>query len=196
MALALYSMPEPFEQWATWGAVPVAALNGKIERLGINFGAPGDRKTRDGTLWLDYPNVGGPSPEIQVRTEPEKPEFYYHHSIWMNGGHGWPWVAASGAKALRSATISGLKPGIYTVRLTFASPDDAKHIFDISIQDKPALTKLALPAKLIATTHTMPNIQIADGTLTVKLTAREGETVLNGLELICDGLTKGDLPER
>lgn len=195
MALALYSMPETFEQWATWGAVPAASLNGKIERLGINFGAPGDRKTRDGTLWLDYPNVGGPSPEIQVRTEPEQPEFYYHHSIWMKGGQGWPWVAASGAKALRSATISGLKPGIYTVRLTFASPDDAKHIFDISIQDKPALTKLALPAKLIATTHTMPNIQIADGTLTVKLTAREGETVLNGLELILDGLTKGDLPE-
>ncbi len=196
MALALYSMPEPFEQWATWGAVPVAALNGKIERLGINFGAPGDRKTRDGTLWLDYPNVGGPSPEIQVRTEPEKPEFYYHHSIWMNGGHGWPWVAASGAKALRSATISGLKPGTYTVRLTFASPDDAKHVFDIAIQDRPALAKLALPAKFIATTRTLPNIQIADGILTVKLTAREGETVLNGLELIRDGLTKGDLPER
>ena len=36
---------------------------------GINFGAPGDRKTDDGTLWLDWPSVGGPSPEISVRTE-------------------------------------------------------------------------------------------------------------------------------
>jgi hypothetical protein len=194
MALALYSMPETFEQWATWGAVPAASLNGKIERLGINFGAPGDRKTRDGTLWLDYPSVGGPSPEIQVRTEPEKPEFYYHHSIWMNGGQGWPWVAASGVKALRSATISGLKSGNYTIRITLSSPDDAKHVFDIAIQDKPVLTKLALSAKQIITTQTIPNIQVIDGTLNVKLTAIEGETVLNGLEIIRDGLKISDLP--
>jgi hypothetical protein len=195
MALALYSMPESFEQWATWGAVPAESLNGKIERLGINFGAPGDRKTRDGTLWLDYPSVGGPSPEIQVRTEPEKPEFYYHHSLWMNGGQGWPWVAASGVKGLRSATISGLKPGTYTVRLTFASPDDARHVFDIALQDKPALTKLSLPAKLIATTQTIPNIQVTDGTLTIKLTALEGETILSGIEIIREGLKLGDVPE-
>jgi len=193
MALALYTMPETFEQWATWGAVPAASLNGKIERLGINFGAPGDRKTRDGTLWLDYPSVGGPSPEIQVRTEPEKPEFYYHHSIWMNGGQGWPWVAASGVKALRSATISGIKSGTYTVRLTFASPDDARHVFDIALQDKPALTKLALPAKLIATTQTIPNIQVTDGTLTVRLNALEGETLLSGIEIIREGLKIGDV---
>jgi hypothetical protein len=195
MALALSSMPESFEQWATWGAVPAESLNGKIERLGINFGAPGDRKTRDGTLWLDYPSVGGPSPEIQVRTEPEKPEFYYHHSLWMNGGQGWPWVAASGVKGLRSATISGLKPGTYTVRLTFASPDDARHVFDIALQDKPALTKLSLPAKLIATTQTIPNIQVTDGTLTIKLTALEGETILSGIEIIREGLKLGDVPE-
>jgi hypothetical protein len=170
-------------------------LNGKIERLGINFGAPGDRKTRDGTLWLDYPSVGGPSPEIQVRTEPEKPEFYYHHSIWMKGGQGWPWVAASGVKALRAATISGLKSGTYTVRLTFASPNEDKHIFDIAIQDKPTLTKLALPAKLIATTQTIPNIQVTDGTLTLKLTAIEGETLLSGIEIIREGLKLGDVPD-
>jgi hypothetical protein len=192
MALALYSMPETFEQWATWGPVPAASLNGKIERLGINFGAPGDRKTRDGTLWLDYPNVGGPSPEIQVRTEPEKPEFYYQHSLWMKGGEGWPWVAASGVKALRSTNMSGLKPGTYSVRLTFASPDDTRHVFDIAIQDQPVLTKLALPAKMIATTQSIPNIQVTDGTLTVKLTPIEGETLLSGIEIIREGLKAGD----
>lgn len=195
MALALYSMPETFEQWATWGAVPADSLDGKIERLGINFGAPGDRKTRDGTLWLDYPNVGGPSPEIRVRTEPEKPEFYYHHSIWMKGGQGWPWVAASGVKALRSATISGLKPGVYTLRLIFAAPDDAKHVFDITIQNTPALTKLNLPTNRIAMTQSIPNIQVTDGTLTIKLNAIEGETLLSGVEIIREGLKIGDVPE-
>ncbi|MCX6857703.1 MAG: PQQ-binding-like beta-propeller repeat protein [Verrucomicrobia bacterium] len=195
MALALYSMPERFEQWATWGAVPAASLNGKIERLGINFGAPGDRKTRDGTLWLDFPSVGGPSPEIQVRTEPEKPEFYYQHSLWMKGGQGWPWVAASGVKGLRAVTISGLKSGTYTVRLTFASPDDAKHVFEIALQDQPALTKIEVPAKQVAMTQTLTDIQVTDGTLTVKFTTLEGETLLSGLEIIREGLKIGDLPE-
>ena len=194
MALALFSLPETFEQWATWGAVPADSLNGKIERLGINFGAPGDRKTRDGTLWLDYPNVGGPSPEIQVRIEPAKPEFFYHHSIWMKGGQGWPWVAASGVRDLRSATISGLKNGAYAVRLTFAAPDAAKHTFDVTLQDKPVLTKLAIPAEMVAQTKTAPNIQVTDGTLTVNLNAIEGETILSGIEIIRDGLKVGDLP--
>ena len=194
MALALYSMPESFEQWATWGAVPAESLNGKIERIGINFGAPGDRKTRDGTLWLDYPNVGGPSPEIQVQTEPEKPEFFYNHSLWMKGGQGWPWVAASGVKALRSATISGLKSGTYTVRLTFASPDKAAHVFGVAIQNASAITKLEMPTELTARTETISDIQVTNGTLTVQLNAIDGETLLSGIELIREGLKIGDVP--
>ncbi|WP_146855459.1 PQQ-binding-like beta-propeller repeat protein [Brevifollis gellanilyticus] len=195
MALALFSLPENFEQWATWGAVPAASITGKIERIGINFGAPGDRKTRDGTLWLDYPNIGGPSPEIQVTTEPAKPEFYYHHSVWIEGGQGWPWVAASGVKGLRSATLSGLKPGTYTVRLTFASPDSARHTFDLTLQDKPSITQLTLPNRMIAMTKTVPAVQVTDGTLTVKLNSVEGETLLSGIELVRDGLKLGNLPE-
>ena len=177
------------------GAQPQKGLHGKIERIGMNFGAPGDRKTRDGTLWLDYPNVGGPSPEIQVRTEPEKPEFYYQHSIWMKSGQGWPWVAASGVKGLRSATISGLKNGSYTVRLTFAAPNAAKHAFDVTLQDKPVLTKLTLPTEMTAQTETCSNIQITDGTLTVKLNTIEGETLLGGIEIIREGLKLGEMPK-
>ena len=45
-------MPESHEQWAAWGEDPIKA--GSIERIGLNFGAPGDRKTRNGTLWLEY----------------------------------------------------------------------------------------------------------------------------------------------
>ncbi|MCZ6792499.1 MAG: malectin domain-containing carbohydrate-binding protein, partial [Planctomycetota bacterium] len=37
-----------------------------VRRVGINFGAPGDRRDADGTLWLDYPSVGGESPDIPV----------------------------------------------------------------------------------------------------------------------------------
>ena len=51
-ALSLVAMPETHEQWASWGDCPIEV--GSIQRIGLNFGAPGDRMTRDGTLWLDY----------------------------------------------------------------------------------------------------------------------------------------------
>ena len=183
MGLALYSMPEDFEQWATWGAVPKAAIHGKIQRIGINLGAPGDRKTRDGTLWLDFPSVGGPSPEIDFVTEPAKPEYFYQHSLWMKKGTGWPWVAASGAKGLRSAKLSGLQNGRYTVKLVFSSPDSAKHRFDVSVQGNVALTNYQ-PSQMAAQTETVSNVVVTDGGLTLSLMSQEGETLLCGIEVI------------
>ncbi len=35
-------------------------------RLGINLNAPGDRTSSDNILWLEYPNVGGTSPGIEI----------------------------------------------------------------------------------------------------------------------------------
>ena len=32
----------------------------------MNFGAPGDRRSPDGTLWLEYPSVGGKSPDVPI----------------------------------------------------------------------------------------------------------------------------------
>jgi len=183
MGLALYSMSEDFEQWATWGAVPKAAIHGKIQRIGINLGAPGDRKTRDGTLWLDFPSVGGPSPEIDFVTEPAKLEYFFQHSLWMKKGTGWPWVAASGVKGLRSAKLSGLQNGRYTVKLVFSSPDSSKHRFDVTMQGKIALTHLQ-PAELTAQTETLSHIEVTDGMLTFFLTPSEGETLLSGIEVI------------
>ena len=112
-------MPDQYEQWTVWGATKPT---GTIQRIGINLGAPGDRVTNKGTLWLDYPVVGGPSPEIDVTMEPQRPESWYHHSMWMKGGKGWSWVAASGVKGLDKISINNLKPTTYTLRLYFNEP--------------------------------------------------------------------------
>ena len=72
MAMALVSMPQTYEQWTSWGTMPPGKLNGKGRRVGRNFGAPGDRVTESGTLWLDFPSVGGPSPVLPVNVLPEK----------------------------------------------------------------------------------------------------------------------------
>lgn len=182
MALALVSMPETFEQWMAWGRVSAEQLQGKIERVGINFGAPGDRKTEDGTLWLDYPNVGGPSPELRISTEPADPEFFYRHSIWMEAGMGWPWVAASGVRGLRSLTVEGFKPGIYEVHLTFAASTDADvRSFEVALNGQASETIL-LEEPLRPVTKSFTQVEL-DETGVLRLTLSKG-SILCGIEAI------------
>ena len=61
-SLALVPMPDV----ETWTFNPIPSSGQRVRRLGINFGAPGDRKADDGTLWLDFPSVGGPSPDVPL----------------------------------------------------------------------------------------------------------------------------------
>jgi len=122
-----------------------------IRRMGLNLGAPGDRVAPDGTLWLEYPYVGGPTPNIPIRmTPPLDPDedpakapgrFVKHPSRIKGGGLGW--VAASGMKGLTRLTVPlalpvmtverpdgvpEVRPRVlsdraYTVRLHFCEPD-------------------------------------------------------------------------
>ena len=75
----------PLVLLASWGEIPAEKLNGKIQRIGINFGAPADRKTESGTLWLGYPHIGGPSPSINIETVPAQPHTYSHHPVRLQG---------------------------------------------------------------------------------------------------------------
>lgn len=101
-SMALVAMPPEFEQWSAWGDVAVEA---PVRRLGINLGAPGDRVAENGTLWLDWPSVGGPSPTVPVQVSPEDAEPFYRHAMWIDGGQGWPWVSGSGIKGLKRLRI-------------------------------------------------------------------------------------------
>ena len=108
---ALISMPQTFEQWTAWGQGTARP----IVRIGINLGAPGDRMTHGGTLFLDYPSVGGPSPMVKVTTQPATPDYFYHHSLFIQAGKGWPWLCASGAQGIESLRLGELKSGSFTV---------------------------------------------------------------------------------
>jgi outer membrane protein assembly factor BamB len=105
-SLALIHMPEA-EMWTYFGSMPVREA---IRRVGVNFGAPGDRKSLEGTLWLEYPSVGGVSPVVPVRLGGTTLQYFRRHSSRVEGEL--PWVAASGVKGLSSLTIArGLDPG-------------------------------------------------------------------------------------
>lgn len=202
MALSLVSLPPTFEQWAAWGSVAASNLAGKIERIGLNFGAPGDRRTDDGTLWLAYPAVGGPSPKVDVRTEPAAPEYFYRHSVWIEGGEGWPWVGASGVKGMQRVTVAGLKPGSYTVRLVFTEPDAKAKLggrkFAVRLQNQTVTESLDVLAEaggpMRVVTKQFSKVSVTDGALSVHLDAQSGATLLNGLEIIRAGLPLDPLP--
>ena len=74
-----------------------------VKQVGINFGAPGNRYTENGTLWLEFPSVGGPSPDIPVRVKGTNPQSYRHHHLLIEGKDNW--ITASGCMGLEEIAI-------------------------------------------------------------------------------------------
>ena len=141
-SLGLIYMPEN-EMW-TFNNLDVDAA---IKRIGINFGAMGDRKDKDGTLWLDYPSVGGPSPVLPVTLVPAAPEYFCNHSSSIKQGR-LKWVSSSGVKGVESVMVNidkrAAEAGLYTVKLYFAEPENKKEgerVFDVSLQGSNVLEK-------------------------------------------------------
>ena len=167
-SLALIHMPN-VEMW-TFSTLGSAAMDGEfVKQAGINFGAPGDRRAENGTLWLDFPSVGGDSPEISVITEGTDARYFRHHSARF-GGEGLTWVAASGiedieklivtpvmrktAKVVESESSvvdeSSIRTNVepetryYTVRLHFSEPEklgSGDRLFHVSLQGKRVLER-------------------------------------------------------
>ncbi|MDB4397298.1 malectin, partial [Akkermansiaceae bacterium] len=192
MAVALVGMPPEFEQWASWGELPLEKTRGKIQVIGINLGAPGDRVTEDGTMWLDQPEVGGPSPEIDFVTVPPLAELekFYHHSLFHEGGKSWPWVAGSGVKGLHSAILGGLMPGSYDVRLVFCEPDGSEKlpVFSVVVNGDQIIDELNVVEKAGGVRRgyvlEATSVRIGDeGNLRIDLGPKTGKTVLSGINL-------------
>jgi hypothetical protein len=167
-SLALVHLPEA-EMWTFSGRKIFDDVAGMPPRVGLNLGAPGDRRDDAGTLWLEYPSVGGPSPKLEVDVSPKSAEWFSRHAsqfgfgagsdgleirptgivppIAVSANDGAPaWVAASGVKGVESLTwrLPGdAKAGkSYTVRLHFAEPDGVapgERVFDVALQSRPVL---------------------------------------------------------
>ena len=190
-ALGLVHMPD-VECWAT---SPGAWDGARVKRVGINLGAPGDRRTETGSLWLDYPSVGGESPDLPVTAAPAGTRWFYRHSARMRGG-ALPWVAASGAEGLGRITITLGKAGApgaasYTVRLCFAEHDDlapGDRVFGVALQGKRVLEQFDIvreAGREIGLVREFRHISARD-TLTVDLVPVAGETTLCGIEAVLE----------
>jgi outer membrane protein assembly factor BamB len=186
-AMSLVAMPQSHEQWSSWGESKIEPH--RIQRIGINFGAPGDRMTRDGTLWLDYPSVGGPSPDVNIEATTST-HYHYRHSVWMQSAEAWPWVSASMAEGLERFVIKDLKPGEYLVRLYFAEPEalGPKHrLQDIKLQGRIVVHDFDVADEadgvMRGTVKEFSSIEVKND-LTLELSAANGKTIISGIELI------------
>ncbi|MFT5526270.1 MAG: outer membrane protein assembly factor BamB [Pirellulaceae bacterium] len=192
-SLALVNVPEA-NMW-TYGAYQ--KREGRVERLGINFGAEGDRKAASGTMWLDYPNVGGTSPELTLQIGTSKPKSFRLHSAQIKGD-GLKWVAASGLQGVRSVKIplfSGTAPAEigrqqYRVRLYFAEPNNiavGENVFDVLVDGQSTLSNFDIVsaaggAKSMIVKDVV--VETDSGVLTITFEPKSGETLVSGIELI------------
>jgi len=103
-SLALVHMPEA-EVWTVSYFDQGPAEDARIKRVGINLGAPGDRRSADGTLWLEYPTKPDTPPlGFEVTAAGEGLEYSCRHASAIKGSR-LPWVAASAARNIESLSI-------------------------------------------------------------------------------------------
>jgi hypothetical protein len=192
-SVGLIHMPEA-EMWTFFGTKDV---KGAIQRVGINFGAPGDRRADSGTLWLEYPSVAGTSPAVAVATKPATPQFFRRNALAVTGKDNW--VAASGARGLEEVKIAlGKEEGKrrFTVRLYFAEPDGLKpgqRIFGIELQGQPVVKTLDIVSEAGGPNRVLvkefAGVEVR-GDLLLRLrpapSAEIADTILCGIEIIAE----------
>jgi len=172
-SLALVPMPDV----DTWTFNSIADADA-IERLGINFGAPGDRMAESGSLWLEWPVVGGPSPAIPVVVEPEYETFHSHSSI-IDSDHPLKWVAASGLTGMTEISISFPSSGVHTVSVVIPGHKEAGP-FAIALNGTPVADNVK-PASGQPVVKTFRGVS-HDGPLSLTFFGKN--PAISGLELI------------
>lgn len=192
-SLALVHMPEV----STWTFNRFKWDGERVRHVGLNFGAPGDRRAPSGLLWLDFPSVGGDSPDIPVVIEGDAVEYVRHHPSSI-GGHALNWVASSGVTGASTITVSlddedPAEQRPYTVRLYFSETEGVpagERVFDVSVQDGPTITNLDVAAETDESDRVLvkefQEIQ-AGRELKITLTSSVGRTVLCGVEIVAEG---------
>lgn len=136
------------ESWCfTW--LPAPSRPRPVRRVGLNFGATGDRLDPEGTLWLEVPSVGGPSPELPVAVTGTELRLFRRHSAALEPPlqqGAFKWVGASGIEGLRQVTVQ-----------LFLQPGASKQNAVARAYDRNAFTKM-VPTALgkVAGRHPVP----------------------------------------
>jgi len=135
-SLGLIHMPG-LEYWTFGTDVPE-------DQIAINLGAPGDRRGPNGKMWLEYPEVGGPSAKPNVTITPKTAATFRLHSTAVQSGN-LKWIAASGLEGATHVNITVKENETYRLKLHFMEPENLKagqRVFDVALQGKTILRDL------------------------------------------------------
>ncbi len=140
---------EPRPDHYRWGIYTAGGPNAPVRHLAVNFGAPGDMRDPQGTLWLAYPRPALPSDrkamglalDMQVEFSSGGGYTAFDSGSGPTGVPDERWVQSSYARGLQRCIVSlrgdGDGPGDYAVRLYFPPPADSEPdptTFDIKLQ--------------------------------------------------------------
>ncbi len=146
---------EPKIENKSWGIFSAVGPTTPVKRIGINFGAPGDRKDHSGREWFGYPR-----PMSNNRLE-----FVFDLNPVVVSGGGWysrnveslaldsaeiPWLVASGGRGIKRFEVpllgEGDSPAKYDVKCLFANLDSTDtSAFEIRLQSQTAQSGIVLP---------------------------------------------------
>ena len=191
-----------FGTWLSFSE-PFGVLVQAYRKSGDMLRELGDRKAENGTLWLEYPIVGGSSAELDMAVAPEELSWFRRHSSRLRRSD-IPWDEASGAKGLRSVQVrvSGSQneprrmdlgpPAGYTVHLHFMEPEDKKageRRFDVALNGRTVLEDFDIVAEAgspnVGIVRTFQGIQTsAFVTISLTPTDASSETILCGIEIV------------
>lgn len=182
----------------TWGVYSAEGPTLPVKRLAVNFGAPGDRRDRDGNLWLSYPRQGSGRLVYPLSLETALAQgggFFAGNGDFLNiPGSPAPWMYASGINGLSTlripVTAPDKAPGKYDVKLYFKPKEGVTTpgAFSIKVQGKTVSPRFD-PARSAGAEKTA-TVSVRDitlsGKLTIAMTAADAATrpFLNGLEII------------
>jgi hypothetical protein len=185
-----------------------AAQGGRLQNVGFNFGAVGDRVDDSGILWMEYPfgeKAAGYNYEIPVSITVNGGSYFRHHSLTVTGD-GLNWVASSGMEGASSVTIDmvgdssagsakrGQPPPppidspaeAYDIYLYFAEPNEnfqaGDRVFSLSVNgvDAGQVDVAAVVGTRRILVKKVPNVTI-DEAAEITLTASVGQTLLCGV---------------
>jgi outer membrane protein assembly factor BamB len=124
---------EPGTEDRAWTKFSLEGAATPVRELCLNLGGPGDRKDRDGRLWLAYPRPRGSLVlplDVKLANYGGGGAFRQGTDFVKVDNTPEPWLYASGYRGMRTLTVPVMAPGdgeaAYTVRLHFAETEGAK----------------------------------------------------------------------
>ena len=203
---------QPREEQRTWSfCVQHGALT-PVQHMAVNFGAPGDWRDEDGTLWFSYPHPPSTSWQTYGIGFDLDEQFVSKPAYFCRNFQGYdvkgtdkPWLYASGCEGLTRCVLplldEGQGPGTYTVRMYFvekAAVAPGQRIFSVKLQDKTVLSKFDIVKEAggrdAAVVKEFTGIRVDETGLRVELIPNVKEPgpdqapLLNGIEVIREDL--------